>query len=223
MSKNKASSEKTIKYSALLIAIIALGAAIYFFSFKEPVSDTVEPKSNPTAANSRELKPATDDKQATETESPTSTDPLTYSDDKQLFTVSKEEFTILNKFNAANLAEKSKECGTNKTEEYFKEILSKYSADDKGIIYNFKYNGNSQDPDTWTVAVIPNKTGYADLEHFKADFNLCEAGADRYPAMISEKYLLFKSSCGTGFDDGSENPHGCDIVQQAVSPTIKLN
>ena len=175
MFKNKTFSEKVMKYSILLIAIMALGAAIYFFSFKKPINDTVEPENNTTDANSKELKPAMDDKQATETESPASTDPLAYSDDKRLFTVSKEEFKILDKFDAANLAEKSKECGTNKTEEYFKDILSRYSADDKGIIYNFQYNGNSQDPDIWTVAVVPNKTGFADLEHFKADFDLCEA------------------------------------------------
>mgnify|MGYP006916424689 CR=1 FL=1 len=30
------------------------------------------------------------------------------------------------------------------------------------------------------------------------------------------------SSCGTGFDDGSGRPLGCDLIQEFVQPTIRV-
>jgi hypothetical protein len=74
----------------------------------------------------------------------------------------------------------------------------------------------------WTVTVLPN-IGYTELEKFMEDFDLCQAGGERYPTQVSLKFLLFESSCGTGSDDGSGRAHGCDRVQEAVLPELKLN
>lgn len=147
---------------------------------------------------------------------------FTYVKDDQIFSVSKSEFRILDKFNAIELKSKSENCGTNKSEQYFKELLSHYSENEDGIEYQFKYQGQTQDSGIWTVVAISNKIGYTNLEEFKNDFDLCEAGSDRYPYLISEKYLLFVSSCGTGYDDGSGLPHGCDVVRKIVEPTIRV-
>jgi len=149
-------------------------------------------------------------------------EPFTYTKDDQLFNVSKKEFNILEKFTSLALKDQSQECGTNKTEQYFKNLLSKYTSGDKGTEYDFQYRGQTQDSGIWVVTVIPNKLGYTNVDDFKKDFDICAAGADKYPTLVSEKYLLFMSSCGTGFDYGSGRPFGCDVVREAVKPTIKL-
>ena len=143
--------------------------------------------------------------------------------DSQIFSVSKSEFKVLDKFNALELKNKSKDCGTDKSEQYFKELLSYYSENDNGIEYQFKYQGQTQSSGVWIITAISNKVGYTNLEDFKNDFNLCEAGSNRYPYLISEKYILFASSCGTGYDDNSKLSHGCDIVRKMVEPMIKIN
>lgn len=153
---------------------------------------------------------------------PTPSEPFTYTKNDQLFSVSKKEFNVLDQFNFSTLKDQSQECGTNKTEQYFKNLLSKYTSGDKGIEYDFQYKGQTQDSGILVVTVIPNKLGYVNVDDFKKDFDICAAGADKYPSLVSEKYLLFISSCGTGFDDGSGKPHGCDKVGEAVESTIKL-
>jgi len=152
----------------------------------------------------------------------TSTDFFTYTKNDQIFSVSKSKFKVLNKFNALELKNKSKDCGTNKSEQYFKKLLSHYSENDSGMEYQFKYQGQTQDSGIWIVTIIPNKIGYTNLEDFKNDFNLCEAGSDKYPSLMLEKYFLFVSSCGTGYDDDSGLPHGCDVVRKIVEPTIMV-
>ncbi len=147
---------------------------------------------------------------------------FTFTKDDQIFSVSKSEFKVLNKFNALELKSESEDCGTNKSEQYFKELLSYYSENSNGIEYQFKYIGQTQDFGAWVVMVVPNKIGYINFEEFKNDFNLCEAGSDRYPALMSDKYFLFVSSCGTGFDDGSGLPNGCDVVRKIIEPTIRI-
>ena len=100
--------------------------------------------------------------------------------------------------------------------------MSKFSSSDKGHIYKISYTGQTQGSGIWKITVIPNKLGYRNLDEFKNDFDLCYAGGDEYPTLISENYLLFVSSCGTGFDDGSGLPHGCDMVRKSIEPTIIL-
>lgn len=149
-------------------------------------------------------------------------EPFTYTKNDQLFSVSKKEFNVVDEFVSSTLKDQSEECGTAKTEQYFKNLLSKYSSKEQGEKYSFQYQGQTQDSGIWLVTVIPNKIGYSNINDFKKDFDICSAGADKYPSLVSDKYLLFASSCGTGFDDGSGKPHGCDNVREAVEATIKL-
>lgn len=146
---------------------------------------------------------------------------ITYTKNDALFTVTKREFRIAEQFTASALTDKSLECGTNKTEQYFQDLLAQY-ANATGTEYDFQYKGVSQDPAVWTVRVIPNVPGYAALDGFGSDFDICAAGGDAYPMLLSKQNLLFISSCGTGFDDSSGKPHGCDLVKEFVEPTLQL-
>ena len=141
---------------------------------------------------------------------------------KNNFPIDQKEFSILQHFNAKDLENKSQECGTNKNQAYFTNLLSKFFSSDKGHIYEISFTGQAQDSGIWKVTVIPNKLGYKNLDGFKDDFDLCYAGGEKYPKLMSENYLLFVSSCGTGFDDDSGLPHGCDEIRESIEPTIIL-
>jgi hypothetical protein len=116
----------------------------------------------------------------------------------------------------------AEECGNNQTASYFSNLVSKFSGATK-TVYNFKYTGTSQESDTFVVTLLPNKAGYSSLDQFKKDFDQCYAGGDAYPTMLNSDWLLFVNSCGTGFDDGSGKPIGCQEVRDVVEPTLKLN
>lgn len=148
-------------------------------------------------------------------------EPVAFTKNDQLFTVSTKEFSVADQFSAASLAAQSQECGTNLPQKHFENLMALY-ANDKGKEYVFQYNRKTQEPNVWTVRVIPNKPGYAILGDFQKDFSICAAGGDHYPSLLSSQYLLFISSCGTGFDDSSGLPHGCDLVRKFVEPTLKI-
>ena len=142
---------------------------------------------------------------------------FTYSDDGNDFIITSEEFKVLEYFTVEELQAMSAECSTDKSLEYFQEILSHFSADDQGCEYRFYNNKPSWGSEFWTISVIPNRIGYTDVESFKKDFDLCEAGGEKYPWLISENYLLFVSACGTGVRES-----GCYYVWDIIEPTIKL-
>jgi len=114
------------------------------------------------------------------------------------------------------------DCGTQHELNYFNKLIAKFNGATR-IVYNFKYEGTSQDAGIYTVMLLPNKAGYTSINQFRNDFNLCYAGGDTYPLMLNSDWLLFVSACGTGYDDGSGRPHGCDEVRKIVEPSLKLN
>ncbi len=193
------------------VIVILIGAVGYFVFVKKSVPTAQQP--TPTSAVTQTKNPI-----------PVSilSEQFTYTKNDQLFSVSEREFNVLGQFTSSALKDQSQECGTNKTQQYFKNLLSKYKNSDKGIEYDFQYQGPTQDSGIWVVTVIPNKLSYTNVSDFKKDFDVCAAGADKYPYLVSDKYLLFTSSCGTGSDDGSGKSHGCDKLQEAVESTIKL-
>ena len=157
-----------------------------------------------------------------------STDMFMYSDAGRNFKVSENQFAVFDIIKPSALAGNSTDCGlaknmseNKKDEHFFTQLLSGYTPNDMGAVYSFAYDEPSQEGD-FKVTVIPNKLGYMDIDQFKNDFDVCSAGEDRYPLLISEDYLLFTAACGTGFDDGSGLPHGCYEMQQIIEPTITL-
>ena len=149
-----------------------------------------------------------------------SKEPLTYSTSGVSASVSKETESF--SYTADQLVSMAQECGNDQTESYFSNLVSKFSGATK-TVYNFKYTGASQGSHTFVVTLLPNEAGYSSLNEFKKDFDQCYAGGDAYPKMLNSDWLLFVNSCGTGFDDGSGKPIGCQEVRDVVEPTLKLN
>jgi len=193
---------------AIIIAAVVISGGIYWWQQNKVVQDEVTEVTTDT----------TD-----ETTSPVkeeSAEPLSYSTNGVSVSVSKETKTF--DYTADQLALMAQECGNDQSKNYFNNLVSKFSGTTK-IIYNFKYTGESQGSDTFTVTLLPNKAGYSSLDEFKNDFDQCYAGGDAYPTMLNDNWLLFVNSCGTGFDDGSGKPIGCQEVRDVVEPTLKLN
>jgi len=145
---------------------------------------------------------------------------FSYSDEGNNFLVTANYIVVKEYFDAAQLAGNSQECGNDATVEYFDNLLADYSDKDAGTQYMFHYPDASQDPKSWVVTVIPNKIGYEDFDSFKNDFDLCFADGEAYPSMFSGDHLLFVSSCGSGYDDGSGLPNGCQEMRKIIEPTI---
>lgn len=223
MISGKLASKRIILIFVLLF-IVAAGV-LYFYSSKQYSENASIKENSQSVVNTGSALEETDSSEKDSDKMPdnlVSNDSFAYSGNDQLFVVSEKEFKVLERINSSDLFNEAQECGADKDKKYFDGILSKYSADDKGIEYSFRYKGKTQDSGVWKVTVIPNKIFYANLDGFKSDFGLCRAGADMYPTLVSDEWLLLESSCGTGFDDGSGNPHGCEIVREAVAPTIEL-
>lgn len=126
-------------------------------------------------------------------------------------------------YTAEQLTAAAAECGTEQADGYYDELVAKFAGTTK-TIYNFKYQGASQSSDTFVVTLLPNKAEYISMfGQFSKDFEVCAAGGEAYPKMLNNDWLLFTNSCGSGFDDGSGLPIGCDEVQKIVEPSLKLN
>lgn len=190
-----------------IIIVVVVGGGIYWWQQSKVVqgepSTVITDTTEPTTANKEE-----------------SEEPLTYSTSGVSASVSKE--TAPFDYTADQLASMAEECGNSQTANYFSNLVSEFSGATK-IVYNFKYTGASQESDTFIVTLLPNEAGYSSLDEFKKDFDQCYAGGDAYPKMLNDDWLLFVNSCGTGFDDGSGKPIGCQEVRDIVEPTLKLN
>ncbi|MFZ2190324.1 MAG: PsbP-related protein [Candidatus Magasanikiibacteriota bacterium] len=125
-------------------------------------------------------------------------------------------------YTAEELKSVSELAGIKNESGYFDKLISKFNGTTE-TIYTFQYTGVKQDSGKFVVTLIPNKAGYTSLDQFKKDFDIYDAGGDAYPNMLNNNWLLFVSSCGSGYDDGSGQPHGCDEIKKVVSPTLKLN
>jgi len=155
-----------------------------------------------------------------ETEKTEKNDSFSYSIINSLVSVSKDEVPF--NFTANQLKVSADECGVNNDSSYFEKLISKFDGSSK-IVYNFKYKGGSQDDGVFKVTILQNKAGYTSIDQFKKDFDICSAGGEAYPKLVNKDWLLFTSSCGSGFDDGSGRVHGCDEVQKIIEPSLKLN
>jgi hypothetical protein len=158
------------------------------------------------------------------TNSIVSNGPLSYDGSNQLFAVTQKQFKVLDVFTPDYLENDSSGCyGPSHPISYYQTVLSKFSSTDQGTQFDFNFVGKSQDGGVYEVTIIPNKPGYQNMDQFNADFGLCDAGDDLYPSLLSSNYLLFVPACGTGVDDGSGLPHGCDEVQSFVGDSLKLS
>lgn len=181
---------------AVIITAIVVGGGVYWWQQSKIVQTN-------TTADKGELK-----------------EPLTYSTSGVSVSVSKETASF--PYSAYQLVSMAEECGNNQTSTYFSNLVSKFSGATR-TVYKFTYQGETQDSGVFVVTLLPNKADYSSLDEFKKDFDQCAAGGDAYPTMLNDNWLLFVNACGTGFDDGSGRPHGCQEISDVVEPTLKLN
>lgn len=193
---------------AIIITAIIVGSGVYMWQKNQVVQSTAQKVTEPVVTKT----PAK--------EEPAKSEPLSYSMTGVSASVSKN--TAPFGYTADQLKSMSEECGAQHEAGYFDKLVTKFSGVTR-TIYNFKYQGNSQDAGIYTVTLLPNNAGYTSLEQFKKDFDICAAGGDAYPTMLNSSWLLFVNACGTGFDDGSGRPHGCDEVKKIIEPSLKLN
>lgn len=125
-------------------------------------------------------------------------------------------------YTAAGLEALAAECGVKHKEGYFEALVEKFQGEDM-TVYNFKYQGESQGEGIYKITLIPNKAGYASIDQFERDFDICAVGGDAYPKMLNDDWLLFVSSRGGGADDDSGRPQGSYEIQKIVEPSLKFN
>lgn len=147
-------------------------------------------------------------------------DPLSYSLNNESISVSKNTGSF--DYTVEQLKGRASECGSEHEDGYFENLIARFDDVSK-TIYSFQYAEDSQEPDSFNVTLLPNKAGYALLDEFKKDFDICAAGGQDYPHMLNENWLMFTSSCGSGFDDGSGRPNGCEEARKAVEESLELN
>lgn len=188
---------KGIIVAAVILVLVGIGGAIYAAFFYKPTP------------------PVTSEDQA-------ASDILTYQNNPEMFSVSKNEVKFGDLFTTQILKDRSLNCDMSKPAGYFEKITAKFSKNDKAMVFTFQYSNPSQGSDKWTVTVIPNKPNYSNIDKFKEDFRICEAGGDLQPIILSGNYLAFESSCGSGYDDGSGLPHGCYDIQEFLLHKIGL-
>lgn len=124
-------------------------------------------------------------------------------------------------YDAKKLYSMSSECGNNESLPYFENLVQKFEASES-MLYHFEYMEESQNPKDLVVKILPNAAGYPNLESFQKDFNQCYAGGEAYPSMMNKDWLVFVSSCGTGVDDESGLPQGCQTIRDTLENTWEL-
>lgn len=190
---------------AIIITAVVVSGGVYMWQKNQVSPPTTKEVAQPAVTTPAKEEP---------------TEPLSYSTAGVSATVSKK--TAPFNYTAEQLKGMADECGSQHDTGYFDKLVSEFSGATE-TIYSFKYTGASQASDTFTVTLLPNEAGYTSLDQFKKDFDICAAGGNAYPTKVNSHWLLFINSCGSGFDDGSGRPIGCDKVREVIEPTLTLN
>ncbi len=210
----------------IIIIIVALAASDYFWQKNQ--KNTTEQK-NLSTENSdikiiKDTKPATSSTEIITVSTTTpEIQPLSFKTDTPKISAVRELDGVFN-YQVAELQARADACGTSYSESYFENLVAKFKQAPK-IFYTFKYrsaNASNSDESVYSVTILPNKPGYKNLAEFKKDFNLCGAGGVDNPFMMNKDWLLFVSSCGSGFDDGSGRINSCEAARKIIEPSLKL-
>lgn len=146
------------------------------------------------------------------------TGPLTYGDLGTDISVKVEKIAF--PFTSAELMARATECQTGATQAHVDSVVALFQ-EMQATRYTFHYLKPTQDGD-FVVLVVPNAPKYSTMDAFKKDFDICAAGGDSYPIRLTANNLMFENACGTGFDDGSGKPHGCDVMSKKLEPTLSI-
>ena len=154
-----------------------------------------------------------EDAQTTQNNESKESDPIIYNTMGVDVEVTKETKPF--RYSVENLEGMAKDCGRSFETKHFDDLVSSFGNTEE-LLYKFKYKGESQSPDTLTVVLLPNLKNYKTMDEFNNDFQQCFAGGDMHPYKLSDNWLLFESSCGTGYSDGSERPIGCQKINENI-------
>lgn len=149
------------------------------------------------------------------------TGPLAYDLDLSKVRLTQLDFFATERFDAAYFQGLAQECERPLAQEEADSLEAELEGE-TGQEYIFTYTGESQAPESYSVTVIPNVHGYATLDAFKGDFDLCSAGGEAYPVALNDDWLMFTSSCGTGFSDGSGLSIGCEEAKASLGESVRL-
>lgn len=218
----KKNPQKTAILMIVVILVVLAGGILYWYYNIRPGMEQIVRDEPEKRENEKENKT----EQVLEYTTPAENKSFThfdYNDAGRNFPYNTHEFSVKEKFSPEKLAAQSEECRTGHNEKYYEDLLSKFEDSEQGIVYNIKYDKESQEPSSWKITVIPNEIGYDNLEEFKQDFDFCAAGGELYPFAVSKKYLMFVSSCGTGFKHESDLPIGCSEVREVIEPSLQIH
>lgn len=149
------------------------------------------------------------------------TNPLYYSIDEIFAKVEKTERITSELLPGDLLESNAKECenGMSTGLAYWGDLSDLFTNANQNISYEylFSYKGESQDPKNLYVTVVPNAAGWTTMKEFKDNLNVCSVGGNLYPYSMNDQWLVFESSCGSGFDDGSGKPIGCSVIKDTLN------
>lgn len=98
------------------------------------------------------------------------------------------------------------------------ETVANTFAKTLGIAYVFTPSEAKDGKSGFVATAYPNDMHYASIDDFNADFELCSAGGDFYPADVTPERILFVNSCGSGAGE----PTDCDAAKEALGDSVKL-
>ena len=125
-------------------------------------------------------------------------------------------------FTASQLASRASSCGNDQEKEHFEALVKQFEeARAERFFYNFKYSGETQGTGTYRVFLMKNVAGYKNLDEFKTDFDLCNAGGFDYPTDLNKDWLLFVGSCRKIGNDTSK-ADGCAEIRDALEGTFEI-
>jgi hypothetical protein len=218
------------KNKAIILVVILIIAILAFadYLWQKDLKNTADQKNQIIASSNTPLMPAPKSNTASTEIITVSTttpkiQPLSFKTDAPKISAVRELDGVFN-YQAAELKARADNCGTSYSESHFENLVAKFKQSPR-IFYTFKYRGanaSNSDESVYSVTVLSNKAGYKTIEEFKKDFGLCGSGGVDNPFMLNENWLLFVSSCGSGFDDGSGRINSCEAARKIIEPSLKL-
>lgn len=218
------------KSKAIFLVVILIIAVLAFadYLWQKDLKNTADQKNEIITSSSTpsisipKSNPASTEIITVSTTTPKS-QPLSFKTDAPKISAVRELDGIFN-YQVTELKARADNCGTSYSESHFENLVAEFKQSPR-IFYTFKYRGanaSNSDESVYSVTILPNKAGYKNIEEFKKDFELCGAGGVDNPFMLNKDWLLFVSSCGSGFDDGSGRINSCEEARKIIEPSLKL-
>lgn len=128
-----------------------------------------------------------------------------------------ETYNIDFPYKAKGIASLIEGCGRTVDSQRVERVAAAF-AKSLGIAYVFTPTDGVDGRSGFIATAFPNEMGYASMDEFKADFELCWVAGDFYPHDVTPERILFVNSCGSGAGE----PTDCDRAREALGDSVKL-